>query len=129
MYEALSIFTASLGVGYFLYYFWYLSWPIVNGKVDSCYLHEIPSLISSKKKIRVINYKFNYCNDTYIINRQGLFLRFGFAPNLKIGDVLKIKVCPKFITLSCPERNRYNLFVMIFFQLFFMLVIAVFLTA
>lgn len=128
MYEALSIFTASLGVGCFVYYFWYLSWPVVNGTVESCYLHEIPSLILSKKKLKVINYRLNYRDKTHIINRQGLFLRFGFAPNLKTGDALKIKVCPKFITLSCPERKRYNLFVMIFFQLFFMLLIAVFLT-
>ena len=86
MYELLSVFTVSLGVGYIVYYLWHLTWPIVEGTVIDSYVHKMPSVVSSRRKYKIVNYQFEYGNETYSSNRLGLFMRFGFAPNVLKGE-------------------------------------------
>jgi hypothetical protein len=97
-----------------IYYIWYLSWPVVEGKVIEVRrgLNSI-SKIQSPRKYRVIYYGYPFEGKEYFSSRQGLFFQNAFSPNKNEGQLLKIRVCSQHIGLSCPSRPSFELFLLI----------------
>lgn len=129
MYEILSLLSVILGVAYFLFYCWHLTWSTVEAKVLSSYIHEMPSVVSSNRRFKIVNYEFDYNGKVHTVNRQSLFMRFGFAQNVLVGDKVPVKVCPIIIDFSCPDRKLFNFLILVCFQVFFAGLVAVFMTA
>ncbi|MGQ9427583.1 hypothetical protein ACXYTJ_10310 [Gilvimarinus sp. F26214L] len=129
MYEVLVVITGLLGIAYAIYYVWHLFWPTVEGKVIGARIQEFPSIASSRRKFKVVDYEFEYGNNKHVLDRQGLFFRLGFAPNVRVGDVVMMRVNPISVGLSCPDRRWFYLLVLLGFQLLFAVLIYIFLTA
>lgn len=129
MYELLAAFTGVLACGYVLYYLWYLSWPTVAAVVTRSCSADLSGVVTSRDKVELIYYRFDYAGKTHEMNRTGLFIRMGFAPKVLEGEAITVSICPLSVGLSCPDRKLFNLIVLGCFQLLFAGLILVFLTA
>ena len=102
-------------VWFILFYFWYLTWPKVAGKVtniDSGISKGIG--INRPRKFHLINYTYEYNGNKYQSRRQGLIIARAFAPKVEVGDIIQVRVCRLFQSLSCPSRVWFEAKVILF---------------
>ena len=88
-----------------LFYLWYLTWPEVAAKVTSVDSGISKGIgINRPRKYRLINYTYEYGGATYQSRRQGLITARAFSPEAEIDDIIQVRVCRLFQSLSCPSR-------------------------
>jgi len=88
-----------------LFYLWYMTCPVVSAKVtsvDSGILEGIG--ISRPRKYRLLNYSYEYRGATYHSRRQELITARAFSLDAKVYDLIQVRVCTLFQSLSCPSR-------------------------
>lgn len=98
-----------------LFYIWYLTWPVVSAKVtsvDSGILEGIG--ISRLRKYRLLNYTYEYRGVTYHSRRQGLITARAFSLDAKVDDLIQVRVCTLFQSLSCLSRMWFEAKVVLF---------------
>jgi hypothetical protein len=114
----LLISTVVIVVGMAGFYVWYLTWPVVVGRVHE--VHEGVSDISkirSPRKYRLLTYEFEYDGTRSFTRRQGLIVTSALSPNKKKSDPVRISVCTTNRFWSCPYRPFYELFSVISFMI------------
>jgi hypothetical protein len=75
--------------GFAGFYLWYLTWPVVPGRVIA--VHEGVSELSpirGPRAYRLVIYEYLYEGRMYTSNRQGLVTKAGLGPRKHRGDVL-----------------------------------------
>lgn len=91
------------------FYFWYLLWPVVSGRVLEVRRGKTPSNgVRGPRKYRLVVYRYTLDETTYESSRQGLILSGAAGPRVLKGDRLAISVCPHFQRLSCPRRPLFE---------------------
>lgn len=97
------------------FYLWYLTWPVVTAKVTSVDSGVSEGIgINRPRKYRLINYTYDYRGVTYQSRRQGLITARAFALDAKVGDLIQVRVCKLFQSLSCPSRIWFEAKVLLF---------------
>ncbi len=98
------VFCLVLAVGMYGYYVWYLTWQKYNAsviKVDVI-VKEIKGVMSPKE-YKIVTFEFELGGQSYISNRQSLWMRDAMPVNKYVGS--KVVMCsnnnPK---ESCPYR-------------------------
>jgi|GEM_PF-4461111 len=114
MEKYIIIFCILSGIGYTVFFLWYLTWPVVKGKVEN--ISEIIDKgyleITRPRKYRMVTYSYYYKNEKVLSSRQGLVTKRGFSPRCEVGDEILISVCKGICSLSCPRRVGFELLVL-----------------
>jgi len=100
-----SFVVALAAIGIISFYIWYLTWPVVQGKVAM--VNEgvtSVSQIRSPRPYRLLVFKFEHAKGSYTSMRQGLIVTSALPPRKMKGDTLPISVCCANISWSCPYR-------------------------
>lgn len=108
----LLVATVIASVCIMVFYIWYLTWPVVEGKVLN--VNEGISNISkirSPSKYRLLTYEFEYEGVKTTSSRQGLIVTSGLALNKMKGDSVRMSVCTGLRSWSCPYRPFQEFFV------------------
>ena len=105
------------------FYVWHLTWPEVTAKVTSVDIGVSKGIgINRPRKYHLINYTYEYEGVSYKSRRQGLIAARAFAPQAEVGDIIQVRVCRIFRSLSCPSRVGFEVKVLLFST--FILIIA-----
>jgi hypothetical protein len=95
--------------GFAGFYLWYLTWPVVPGRVIA--VHEWVSELSPIRRpraYRLVIYEHLYEGRVCTSNRQSLVTKAGLGPRKRKGDVLDVSVCRSFPSLSSPTRPFFE---------------------
>lgn len=97
------------------FYFWYLSWPETSAKVTGVNVGVFEGTgLMRPRKYRTVHYEYDYNGTKYLSRRQGLITAKAFGPNVVKNDIIKVRVCRQFQSLSCPSRKWFEAKVLIF---------------
>jgi hypothetical protein len=101
-----------------VYYIWYLTWPVAEGKVENVSRIVVPTVMSGSMKYRIVRYSYHFDGEERSVSKQSLFTKRGLSANVKIGDRMPISVCIDLPMLSCPRRPLFDGFVLLVIALF-----------
>ena len=98
-----------------LFYLWHLTWPEVTAKVTSVDSGISKGIgINLPRKYRLTNYTYEYGSTTYQSRRQGLITARAFGPEAEVDDIIQVRVCRLFQSLSCPSRVWFEAKILLF---------------
>ena len=109
MYLLVIIFATLAASSFVAFFLWYLSWPVVDGKVvDVTTRVTEKTLYVRARKSRIVCYDYRYSDVDYRSVAQGLITRGGLGPKVNVGDTIRVSVCTRWQSLSCPRRVRFE---------------------
>lgn len=87
------------------YYVWYLTWPVVDGKITDVEEGVRPSDgVVGPRKYRFITYEYYVEGEKSVSSVQSLFLSGALGPKKLIGEPIRVAYCRPFPRASCPRR-------------------------
>lgn len=104
----------------FVWYLFYLTWPVVEGGVKATTNIVVPGMLTPPKKFRIVRFRYRFEGKEYSATRASLFTRRGLAPRVNIGDRIKVSVCIDLPQLTCPRRAGFDGLVVLLIVLFCM---------
>ena len=101
--------------GFVAYFLWYLTWPVVDGKVIDVTTEVTEKTLHSRaRKFQIVCYEYHYGGADYRSIVRGVITRSGwFAPPVNEGDTIKFSVCTSRQSLSRPRRVRFEAMVVL----------------
>ena len=100
--------------GFVAFFLWYLTWPVVDGKAIDVTTHVTPKAPHTRaRESRIACYDYRYGGVDYRSIRQGLITVSSLAPRVNAGDTIRVSVCTRRQSLSCPRRVRFEATVML----------------
>lgn len=105
----IGVLLATISAAFVSYYVWYLTWPVVRGKVLSADTHvSNTSHIRSPRHYRLITFSYTFGDETRTSSRQGFFIKAAMGPRRQKGDNITVSVCRSVRSLSSPYRPIFE---------------------
>jgi hypothetical protein len=109
MYSAMNLISFGGALLSVSFYIWYLTWPVTVGVVTHVdeWVHPGNRIVGPRKRRR-LRYEYEWDSSQCGTAGQSLFLTYALSPKKDVGDSIRISICRRFPSISCPRRPGFE---------------------